>query len=98
MAGVQAIAGLGRGAKLTTQGKIRDCAKAVIFWRDEWERRGAVNGLYNMAYFGKAMRDHLAYAIKEGEAYGSSEVSRLVVMANSILEKHCDGKDCSFVS
>jgi len=94
MAGIPAVAGLGRGRKLTIQGKIRDCAKGVI----EAHRQGGKNQKYNMAYFGNAMRDHISFALKDGSAYWKSDLTSLIEAATVLLRGNCDGQDCSFVS
>jgi hypothetical protein len=57
---------------------------------------GTSNWRYNAAYFGKAMRGHMAQIAKEGLAV-SSDVKTAVDQAEACLKEHCDGKDCSFV-
>jgi hypothetical protein len=74
--------------------KARECAKVVV-----WNAKsaGGVNRLYNLAYWGKAMRAHMAYIKEEGlEGHLTPEVARLVAKAEEALVEHCEGKDCSF--
>lgn len=75
--------------------KARDCAKVVI---DDAKNASGANRLYNLAYWGKAMRGHMDYIKTEGlGANVKPEVSKLVARAEAVLAAECDGKDCSFV-
>lgn len=78
--------------------KARECAKVVIrLNKGEYYGNEADNKLYNMAYWGKAMRNHMAYIKAEKlEAHVKPEVAKLVAKAEAILVAECDGKDCSY--
>ena len=89
---VNAVAGPGRGRKITLQGKARDCAKSVL----AAVKDHGLNWRYNAAYFGKAMRWHM-HNIKVGEKELKAEDKALVDRAEGALKENCDGQDCSFV-
>jgi hypothetical protein len=79
--------------KMKAWNKARECAKNVI----ADSQANYTNKLYNMALWGNAMRNHMAYIKKEGlEASVKPDVARLVAKAEAVLVAQCDGKDCSF--
>lgn len=82
----------GRGPGLTIQGAARDCAKAILYHAGTT----GVRRLYNMSYFGAAMRNHVKLIKEEGLSV-RPEIQRLVDRAEEVLKAECDGKDCSFV-
>ncbi len=84
--------GPGRGRKMTLAGMARECAKNVL----RFNETTSPNRLYNMAYWGKAMRGHVASMKESGETMDAA-VSKMVRRAEVILETFCDGQDCSFV-
>lgn len=79
--------------------KMRECAKVVIrLSKNEFYGNEAANKLYNMSYWGKAMRNHMAFIKAEGlEEHIKPEVAKVVAKAEAALVAECDGKDCSFV-
>lgn len=92
MNGQRPNGGPGRGRKMTLQGKARECAIRVV----DSITSCRSNRLYNAAYFGAAMRGHVALMEKEGLVMGVG-VQTLVDQAERILKVECDGKDCRFI-
>ena len=85
--------GQGRGRRMTAQGGALRCAEAV----KGAVKDGGSNMRYNAAYFGKAMRGHMAFIQKEGLSV-KQDILDAVQGAEEILKAYCDGQDCSFVS
>ena len=81
---VRAVAGPGRGRKMTIQGRAMECARNVALLEKRWTDQEAVNGLYQMAYWGKAMRSHVA-AMREAGEVMTTEAQRLVDRAEAVL-------------
>lgn len=78
---------------MTSQGMARECGQSVM----AAILSGTSNWRYNAAYFGKAMRAHMAKIASDGLVV-SSDVKTVVDQAEACLKEHCDGKDCSFVT
>jgi hypothetical protein len=94
---VRAIAGPGRGRKKTLRGKAMECAKHVLRVKDDVRMTRALrNWRYEMAYWGTAMRGHVAGMKKAGDVI-DDKLAVTVAMAEEALRTHCDGQDCSFV-
>ena len=66
MNGQRPSGGPGRGRQMTLQGKARECAIRVV----DSITSCRSNSHYNAAYFGEAMRGHVALMAKEGLVMG----------------------------